>query len=212
MIIRKPFTTTIDRENHYTSLLHFEGGAVKKYYMRGSIAWPEGSNEGFALMAGYDLADDVIIIFEEFQFWTVSHWLNEDDTVRKREDGGYHLGLIQFIMDNKSRYKCCSYFWGGQHVDIWRRYGTEVYRHKMLPKDIELIEVPYVKEVGDSLILEKLKVRKFRGQADSKLNVAVKRFFNMQNVNIDRGSEIQALRALLAGFENQPWVDLKGVA
>jgi len=210
VIINKPFTSNIDRENHYSTYLHFEGGAVKKFYMRGSIAWPEGKNEGFALMAGYDLTEDIVIIFEEFPFWTISHWLKGDQTVMERPEGGYHLGLIQFIVDNFSKYKCCSYFRGGQHENIWQRFGQEVYRTTMLPKETELIEVPYVSEIGDGLILEKLKTQKFKGQTDSDLDKAVKQFYNMQAAKVDHGNEIMALRALLAGFEHQSWVDLAG--
>ncbi len=212
MIIKKPYTATIDRQNHHSTYLHFEGGAVKKFFMRGSIAWPEGKNEGFALMAGHDLTDNIIVIFEEFWFWTISHWLKPDGTVHPRKDGGYHLGLIQFIVDNMSKYKCCSYFKGGQHIDIWNRHGREVYKTPMLPKEIELIEVPYVKEVGDDLILEKLKIQQFKAGTGSDLAKAVQQFYGMQNAKVDHGNAIMALRALLAGFEAMPWVDLEMVA
>lgn len=209
MIIIRPYTTTIDPDNHRTSLLHFENGAVKPFFMRGAIAWPNGINEGFALMAGHDLTDNTIILFEDFQFWTISHWLKEDKTVMPREGGGYHLGLIQFIIDNFQRYKCCSYFYGGQHIDLWLRFGREVYRTAMVPKEIEMIEVPYVKEVGDNLILEKLQTQKVKAQDGSEVGKAIKSFWNMRSAKgVDHGNGVMALRALLAGFEHQPWIDL----
>ena len=64
---------------------------VKEFYMRGSIAWPEGKQEGFALMAGLDLVTGTVIVFEQFKYWTVSHWLHDGGTIQERSDGGYYL-------------------------------------------------------------------------------------------------------------------------
>jgi len=209
MIIVKPFTSNIDPNNHYTTRLHFGNGVVKNFYMRGAIAWPEGKKEGFALMAGLDLIENVVIIFEQFRFWTISHWLKADGNIHEREDGpGYHLGLIQFITGNLSLYRCCSYFWGGQHVDIWNRYGKEVYGHSQTPRRIELIEVPYVKEIGENLLLEKLKTRKFKGESDSLLSQSTTQFVNMRAADATYDNATLALMVLLAGFEFQPWVKI----
>lgn len=213
MIILKPFAADIDKANHYTTNLHFDGGVVKPFYLRGSIAWPVGKEEGFALLAGFDLQAREIIVFEEFRFWTFEHWRNPDGSIHERdieEGAGFHLGLIQFIQDNISKYNASSYFWGGQHIDIWSRWGSEVYSHKETPRRVELIEVPYVSEVGDGLIHEKLKTKQFKGASGSLLETSVTQFVNMQNTGNDVGSDnaVHALRALLAGFQFQPWVDL----
>ena len=207
MIIVKPFTSDKDPNNHYTTNLHFQNGVVKRFYMRGSIAWPEGKKEGFAIMAGMDLVENVVIIFEQFRFWTLAHWLKPDGNINEREDGpGYYLGLIQFITDNLSLYRCCSYFWGGQHIDIWNRFGREIYTNPQTPKRIELIEVPYVKEVGPDLLLEKLKTRKFKGESDSLLEKSVTQFVNMQAADAGYDNAALALMTLLVGFDFQPWV------
>lgn len=209
MIINKPFTCEIDTQNRYTTYLHFKNGVVKKFYMRGSIAWPEGKKEGFALMAGYDLAEEKVVIFEQFRFWTVGHWLNPGGTIKEREDGsGYYLGLIQFLSDNLTLYQCCSYFRGGQHVDFWNRFGKEVYQHPQASRRLEMIEVPYVSEVGPGLLLEKLQTEKFKGETDSPLEQSVYDFNGMQTTNTDYDNPTLALMTLLAGFDYAPWVKL----
>lgn len=210
MIIRKPITANIDPNNHYSTWLHFDGGAKLKFYMRGAIAWPQADNEGFAMMAGVNLLENVIYIFEQFRFWTVEHWLDPDGRIRPRDDHdhtqGYHLGLIQFLQDCEAKYKCCSFFYGGQHIDVNRRHLMEVYRNKLLPNRVELIEVPYVSEVGDDLILEKFHTRKFRAENKSLLADAVEQWINLQAAGTGDNNIVHAFRALLAGFEHQPWV------
>jgi hypothetical protein len=209
MIVRRPITSHIDKHNPYTTILHFERGENIKFYMRGAIGWPEGTQEGFAIMAGQDIASGTIIIFEQFKFWTISHWLEQDGSLRKRDDGpGYHTGLIQFMQDCESRYKCCSYFYGGQHIDVIKRHGREVYDHKMVPSRIELIEVPYVSEVGNDLIRSGIKLKKFRGQHDSPLAKSVEQWVGLQAAGTGDNNAIHALRCLLAGYEFQPWVKL----
>lgn len=209
MIINKPFTSDIDKNNPYTTHLHFTNGVVKKFYMRGAVAWPEGKKEGFALMAGLDLIEKIVIIFEQFRFWTVNHWFNADGTVHQRDDdpAQYHLGLTQFVSDNLSRYQSASYFYGGQHVDTHTRYGRELYQKAT--RRLELIEVPYVKEVGPNLLLEKINTEKFTMEAGSLLSRSVIQFGNMQAVdNADYDNAVLSLMTLLAGFEHQPWVEV----
>lgn len=206
MIINKPFASHIDQNNQYTTHLHFANGAVKKFYMRGSVAWPDGMKEGFALMAGWDQIEKVVVIFEQFRFWTIPHWSNADGTIHKREDGqGYNLGLSQFIAESLSRYQCASYFYGGQHIDTHTRYGRELYG--VATRRLELIEVPYVKEVGPNLLLEKINTVKFTMEADSPLSKSVIQFVNTQAAGAEYDNATLALMTLLAGFEFQPWVD-----
>lgn len=206
MIINKPFTSHIDPNNQYTTNLHFRNGVVKKFYMRGAIAWPDGPKEGFALMAGWDLIEKIVIIFEQYRFWTIPHWLNDDGTIHAREDGkGYHLGLTQFISENLSQYQCASYFYGGQHIDTHLRYGRELYA--AATRRLELIEVPYVKEVGPNLLLEKINTVKFTMEAESILSKSVIQFVNTQAAGAEYDNPALALMTLLSGFEFQPWVN-----
>uniref|UniRef100_A0A6M3IYM9 Uncharacterized protein n=1 Tax=viral metagenome TaxID=1070528 RepID=A0A6M3IYM9_9ZZZZ len=204
MRIVKPLTTTMDPHNRYTSRLHFRNGVVRDFYMRGAIAFPNGKKEGFAVMAGVDLETGFIIIFEQFRYWTISHWLNDDGTIHEREDGGYYLGLIQFITDNLSLYQCGSYYWGGQHIDVWTRHATALY--DIAPSRLELIEVPYVALNGLDLLHAKIKTHGFRADTDSVLDQSITQFVNMQTTNADYDNAALCLMILLSGFEFQPWM------
>lgn len=180
--------------------------------MRGAIAWPEPmKSEGFALMAGLNLADQTILIFEQFRFWTITHWLNPDGTIRQRktDPGQYHTGLIQFIQDNEAKYKCSSYFWGGQHIDITTRPLKKLYRNPMLTRHIELIEVPYVSEVGDGLVLEKLQLRAFKADNKSFIHNAVEQWYAMRETGKSDNNIVHCLKCLLAGYEYLPWVSME---
>jgi len=209
MIIIKPFIATI--EDQYTTSLQFENGVIKPFYMRGSISVPEGKKEGFAMMAGMDLREGQIIIFDQFRWCTVSHWRNPDGTVREREDGsGYYLGLMKFITDNFALYKCASYFYGGQHYDQQKRYLNEVYRHPEASRRMELIEVPYVAETGPDLLIEKLKTNRFKAETGSWLHESVARFVAMRTTETDYDNATLCLMTLLTGFDYQPHVKIRG--
>ena len=209
MIIVKPFAADKDPNNHYTTRLYFLNGVVKNFYLRGSIAWPEGKKEGFAIMSGLDLTEKVIIVFEQYRFWTIDHWYNDDGTIHERDDGkGWHLGLMQFIADNIAKYRCCSYYRGGQHVDVWNRYGKEVYTNEQCPKRLELIEIPFVPQIGPNLLLEKINTGKFRIESETWLANSVVQFVNTQAIDATYDNATLALMTLLAGFDYAPWVKL----
>lgn len=210
MIIRRPMAVTKHKVNPYTSLLHFEGGVVKPFYMRGAIAFPDGNNEGFAIMAGQDLLSKILIIFEQFKFWTIETWLNGDGTIHTRDDGtGFDLGFMQFINDTFSLYKSATYFWGGQHIDVKTRYSVQVYKSEFKHPMFSLIEVPYVNEIGDGILGEKLNTEAFKGQIDSYLSKSVEQFVNTKMDAGAKNGAVLALETLLAGFEKIPWVDIK---
>lgn len=207
MPILKPFAAYPDKHNRYTTHLHFDGVGSKRFYMRGALSWPELEDEGFAVMGGYDIHAGAVIVFEEFPYWTVKAWLTDSGELRRRDDGkGYHLGLTQFMRDNNSLYKCCSYFWGGQHNDIYRHYGRDVYGEAKMP--VELIEVPYVAETGDSVLLEKIKTHKFFVQADGVLSGAISQYIARRAAGGKVSNAVRTLQCLLAGFEFIPWRDL----
>jgi len=212
MPIKQPITSNKDPNDHRATWLHFEGGGKLKFYMRGSIAWPEGSQEGFATMAGIELLSGKIIVFDQFRFWTIEHMLNPDGTIKKREDGdGWQLGLIQFILDCVKKYSCCTFFHGGQQIDVARRHLIMVYKNAMLPRYAQFVEVPYVSEVGDDLIREKTKLRQYVVQERTPLAESIKQWINMQASGTGDSNAVHALRCLLAGLSFQPYVELKTI-
>lgn len=209
MIIQRPITAARDPNNRYRTVLHFERGENIPFYMRGAISWPELEQQGFVLMAGQNIETGIVYIFEQEWFWTVPIWTNPDGTLRKNDTGGYHLGLIQFIKDWEALYKCAAYFYGGQHPDLTRRYGIELYRNDLTPKNISLIEAPYVKEVGDDLVFEKMRSQKFMGQWESHLHKSLEKWKSLRSAGIGGNGAIHSLRALFAGLEAYPFVKME---
>lgn len=206
MIVNKPIVAVADKDNPYTTRLQFANGVIKPFYMRGAVAFPEGQKEGFAMMAGVDLRDHQVIVFEQHRYWSVGHWLSPDGTVRPREDGtGYWMGLMQFVADCLSLYKCVSYFYGGQHYDHCQRYLRDIYRHPEASRKLEMIEVPYVAETGPGLLYEKIKIAAAKAQAGSSLEKSLKDFVSNPN---EYDNIARCMMTLMAGIEYQPHIDL----
>lgn len=207
MIIRKPIHTT-PHDNYSLTRLHFERDIVIPFYMRGSIAFPEGHKEGFAIMAGKNIRDKRIYIFEQFSFWTIDHWIDERGQIKRREnDNGYHIGLVQFLLDNKSKYKSTSYFYGGQHIDIHTRHRVSIYRNKLTPSNIHTIEVDYVNENGESILQEAVSRRLFRADNGSPLHASVSQWLQAKGAGIEPDNRILAIKILLCGFNKFPFRD-----
>jgi hypothetical protein len=196
MKIPLPTSFRPDPDNPLKTRLYFDGQQSAHFYLRGAISWPEGRREGFALMAGQELKSKKVWIFGEWEFWTVPHWTLEDGTIKPKGEGFWY-GLNHFMTQTFGTFGCRSWFWGGQHADLARRYVLQVYRNPMIPIDTSLIEVPYVQQVGDNLIEEWLNLEKLSGDKDSLL-------FEHLNSPAER-SGVHALRCLLAGFEYQPF-------
>ena len=175
--------------------------------MRGALGWPEANYEGMALMAGVDILTGTVVVFREFPWLTVDHWL-ENGVPKEREDGpGHYLGVTQFFNECRSTFGCSSYFWGGQHLDTARRHARQCYDSPMTIKSLELIEVKWAKEVGDKLVEEWLKTEKIKIDGRCKTLIS---HLKDAHIDPDQGG-VKAMRALLAGLEQQPWVDMTGL-
>ena len=206
MIIPRPITFKPDPVNSRTTRLFFQDEKAADFYLVGAIAFPEGRYPGFALLSGMNVTDPdrKIWLFEEQEWWTVDNWLKPCGNLKeKKGEKGYWYGLSYFLLDVLATYGCRMYFYGGQHIDINRRYMLQIYGSKITPRPLDLVEVPYVKEVGDGLIAEYTNLTKFVGSADSMLSRA------LRAPDADVNGPTLALKCLFAGYEYAPWVDIK---
>lgn len=211
MIIQKPISYKPDPKNHRTTRLFFKGQKSANFYMAGAIAWPDGKYPGFVILSGQNMDDELkrIWIFDEQEFWTIDNWTREDGNLKENMDKvsgtilGYWYGLSHFISTAWAKYGCRNYFFGGQHPDTNERNLRGFYKSNIIPKSINLIEVPFVKEVGDNIVSEYVKLQKFVADKNSKL-------FQMMNTppENENGGK-QAIKCLFAGYEHVPWVDIK---
>ena len=207
MIIPKPTSVERVKENRYSTRLYFKEGGFETFYIRGAISWPivdrvvsdDGKVEGFALVAGQHLRTKKIWIFEECQFWSIDNWLNDDQTLKRREDGrGFYLGLKNFVRENMLRYLCDEYFYGGK-LESSERFRSQLYDEV---KGVSLIELPDVEDVGEGLFNEAAQQEKIAGDSRSVLSEHLK----MSGLGVNGG--YLALRSLLVGLHTYPWIDL----
>ena len=206
MIIQKPISYRPDPVNPRTTRLFFADHKAADFYMVGSIAWPEDKYPGFVLLSGQNLMDSEkkIMIFEEQEFWTIDNWLSSDGNLKTMPGNhGYWYGLSHFLNITVSKYGCRSYFYGGQHMDINRRYMNQFYRSNITPRPIDLIEVPYVNEVGNDLISEYAKLEKVRWDDNSNLCRL------MHSIDYEENNGNRSFRCLLSGYETMPWIDIR---
>jgi len=177
--------------------------------MLGSIAWPEGKLPGFAILSGQNLTDPdhKIWIFEEQEFLTVDNWLQSDGNLRENKVNGkiigHWYGLSHFLVNMYAQYGAVSYCYGGQHPDVNHRHIVNFYKSKVIPKSVQLIEVPFVKETGASVVSEYIKLDMAVADRNTKL------FQLMSTPDTDENNGKQAIKALFCGYEHVPWIDIR---
>lgn len=205
MIIQKPISFKPNPNDPRSTRLFFRDQKAADFYMVGSVAWPDDIYPGFVLLSGQNLNDPEkkILLFEEQEFWTIDNWTNPDGMLKDMPGKqGYWYGLTHFLNNMLARYGARTYFYGGQHPDINQRHLMQLYGSKITPRPIDMIEVPYVKEVGAGLVREYTRLKRFFGDSNSRLSEL------MKSVDVDKNNGDHAIRCLFAGYEYVPWVDL----
>ena len=199
MIVLKPLSTKYLPHKDLTTFF-FEGPerpSARDFFVRGAIAWPEELQQGFALLAGQDPKTKVVYIFEEYPFWTVGHYLAEDALK--------HPGLGQFLLDVWAKYHCHT-FYRHQHPEVHRRFSLQAYDDKTIAPKPELIDVPTVERLGDTLVVEYGRTRKLVADQRMTLKQQLTQHFAVPEAK-NPGMGVHALRCLLAGFEHAGWAE-----
>lgn len=212
MIIPKPISHRPDPDNPWTTRLFFREVGAADFYINGSIAWPEGKNPGFVLLSGMNLDDPErkIWLWEEQEFWTIDNWIDGSGNLKERKENGqpvgHWYGIGHFVSRAYAMCGCVRYFYGGQHPDVNKRHLMGFYKSRMIPRAVQMVQVPYVKELGDDLISEYVGLKKFSADANSRLATL------MRTPEEDENNGKHALKALFAGYEKNPWIDTRSKA
>ena len=190
-----------------TSVLFFPDSAEgREFYMRGAVCWPtlvdreDGSQDvqGYALMAGLEVATGFVQVFEETDFVTVEHILTPEQIIQ-------HKGLAPWLNTNWSRYYGDTYFWR-QGDELTRKYRLEVVRSPWCRPKPHFVEVEWQDEAeARQLVWRYVKLRRLGVARNGKLASA------MQAAKMDKGAAapaLHALQCLLAGLERYPWRDM----
>lgn len=175
--------------------LFFENDQSREFYMRGAIGWLEGKKPGFALLAGQTLDTKEVWLFDEFEFMTVDHWLNEDQTLKQE-------GLSSFLLKCWSKYGCRTFFYN-QDIEIHRRYYFQILDSIMIDPKPEFLRTPYTtdEKIRDNIVDEYLALGKLKGNKHSRV------YEYMKSHAYDEPMGLHCIRCLLGGFEAFPWIE-----
>ncbi len=177
-----------------TAQIFFTDAKPREMFVRGSIAWPEGSNGGVALVAGQDIKSREVILLGEFEFWSVEHFF-EDDQLKFR-------GLSQFLNQNWQDFYC-NHYYDHQPFEVRDRYYIQILKSKMINPKPVIVNVKYTDDkIADNILNEYLHLQRFIAPRDS----LVFRHL-MTRGSKDEKSGVHALRCLLGGFEFSGWRD-----
>ena len=201
MIIPKPINHQIIEDTMGDIVrLYFEQEQSREFFMRGAIGWLEGTKighvkPGFCLLGGQTTDTKEVWLFDEFEFMTVDHWFNDDQTLRQE-------GLCSFLTKCWSQYGCRSFFYN-QPTEIHKRYLLQVLDSPMISPKPEFMRTPYTEDekIRDNIVQEYLALKKLKGDKNSKL------FEQMVSLAIDEPMGVHCVRCLLGGYEAFPFMD-----
>jgi len=209
LIIPKPKAFKINKQDQDRTTLIFEDQQAQTFYMRGAITWPEKKtlmtqryfHRGFCLIAGMNLEDKRVWIFDELDFLTVDHY--QDPETKEWE-----FGLLHFLSTvGRAKYNCSNYWI--QQIDSVMSYFRRQFNEACPKKENALYSLHNVgrakidvSEVGDFLVQDYLERDLLRGDMNSKL------FSELESEKFDAESYTSAgwaLKVLLAGFAKFPY-------
>lgn len=203
---QQPIAAKYNRLTKLTTL-YFDTVAGRKshdYYVMGSVSWPEGMMDGFALLAGQDQHDGRIQVYREYTFKTVDHWILPNGELKQH-------GFLSFLADAWKDFQCRSFYYH-QDEEVHRRYSLEVYQCDRIAPKPEFIRVLYSgQEIGDNVIDEMGRLQKLPlnttlgpdGKPNSKLYQGLIEYRTMRDAEPNKAfvnEAVHALRCLLGGY------------
>lgn len=174
-----------------TVTLFFEKTVSKEFYIRGAVAWPEGTDPGMAVLGAQDIRDKTIWVFEGYDFLSITPIFQHDKKA--------YNGLAEFLIRCWTKYSCFTFFWR-QGNDVHQRYALKCYDEPTIQPKPEFIRVPYTEEDTAANLLKEYAARK-------KLKISKQSELYQNIADPEKKMGTHALRCLLAGFEFIPWVD-----
>lgn len=207
MIIATPIAANYDHHRD-ASLLYFEHReGPLPFYMRGSVCWPvlyKDSYVGCAYVAGYNLLDNSIYIFEELIFSSIDHVIDPNDNL-------YRPGLVHLLNRAWSLYYCNTFFVSAidpQHL----RYHRQIQGNVLVTPKPGFIKLKRFKDPTCAAIADEA-VQKGTIQADARFQLRAQyEEYSGQPDMKDPGPAVRAFWYLIAGFVWLPYIHRKGRA
>lgn len=208
MIIEKPQTAVPNQDGSIRLYFEFDDNALfypqADFEIRGGICWPityrvDGAidSEGYAIVAGRNLNNGIITIFEQTGFMVTEPIIN------KRSGAIDFPGLSNFINNAFANYFCNRYYWH-QNFELSKRWRLEVSRSQMINPKPRLIEIPWGEDRdADHVIWSAFKQKKLRFDPDSKLKAQLEQI-KKTDKSKDIYPAVRALQCALMGMQRFP--------
>jgi hypothetical protein len=192
--MNKPRKATYNQRRE-TSTLYFKNlDDSKEFYMRGAVCWPEGDSDGFAIMAGQQIDNGQVYVFEQAGFITIDDIRGKDQIIK------YH-GLASWLNRCWSKYFARRYFWN-QPQAIHDRFRLQIYRSRSVEPKPGFIEIDLGKTEERPLVADFIRTELLIVGKDSELAE------QLDIARQDEKAELPAVRALgrcLAGLQRFPF-------
>jgi hypothetical protein len=202
VIILSPKTVSFDHKRGI-SMLYFEHQDTPlPFYMRGAVCWPcvyKDNLVGCAYVAGYNLDDRCIYIFEEQVFGAVEHTTDSNERL-------YTPGLVRLLNRAWSLYLCNTFFVSASDPSL-QRYQLQIQRNSLVAPKPVFVKLRRFKDPVCANIAEEL-VQRGLVKADARLKLREQfEEYAGQPDMVDPGPAVRALWYLLTGFVWMPYID-----
>lgn len=207
-------------ENPYSSVLN-DDRSVKLYFdwdedkmlypqadfdIRGGVCWPvtfrkDGAvdSSGYILVAGLNLENNVITIFEQQSFMVIESIINQESMQIE------YPGISNFFNNAFSKYYCGKYYWH-QNFELTKKWRLDVLRSPAISPKPHLIEVPWGDDRdADHLIWSLIKMRRLRQDLRQDLKNQLEEVkLKPQGKRREIFPAVRALQCVLMGFQRFP--------
>ena len=191
-MIERPISAKINPHRD-TVRLFFENTESSEFYIRGAVAWPEGTDPGFAVLGAQEIKTKIIWVFEGYEFFSIAPIFQQDKKA--------YNGFADFFTKIWTMYSCFTLFWRQAH-DVHQRYALKCYELPTIQPKPEFIRTPYTEDItAENLFKEMAAKGQFKASKQCELYQNI--------VDPDKTAAKHALICLLAGFEYLPWIDVE---
>lgn len=208
-MIERPRTAIPNKDQSVT--LYFDFDDEKLIYpqgtfdVRGGVCWPityrkDGyiDSSGYIVVAGKNLDNGVITVFEQQSFIVVEPIIDQDSMQIT------YPGISNFLNNAYANYFCRKYYWH-QSFELTKKWRLDVLRSFAINPKPSLIEVPWADDRdADHLIFQLIKMRRLRQEKGTDL------FKQLEEVKLkptgtrDIFPAVRALQCVLMGMEGFP--------
>ena len=191
----KPRKATYNAKRQTSTLYFKDFDDSEEFYMRGSVCWPEGDADGFAIMGGQQINNGWVYVFEQMEFATIEDIRDKGQIIK------YH-GLASWLNRCWLKYYARLYFYQ-QSDSTHDRFRLQIYRSQTIEPKPSFIEAPITNEDDcRSLVVDYIRTGRVSIEAGSELAK------QLEVSKHDDKAELPAARALgrfLAGLQRYPF-------